>query len=328
MQFLGRHMSQPNARLCRGDLVEVRTPDEIVQTLDADGALDHLPFMPEMLEFCGRRFRVSRRALTACYSGPGWPLGFMADDIVTLDGVRCSGVAHDGCQKACMIFWREAWLRKVEDTAVQSQVDLQGMDRLRARLKVMTGPKTYYCQASEFPKATRSLSRWERLGRYLSGLRAGNFNALQMAQSSAIWLFWRIRRMLLGVYPRGSKTSTPVESLNLQPGEWVEVKSMQSIIETLGEQGRNRGLQFSPDMRLWCGRRCRVRGRLEKIIMDETGQMRQLRDTVYLEGSTCGCSYMGWDMEGCSRCEVTYWREIWLRRSEGRTDPPASQGRR
>jgi hypothetical protein len=29
-------------------------------------------------------------------------------------------------QKACLIFWREAWLRKVEDTAVRSQVDLRG----------------------------------------------------------------------------------------------------------------------------------------------------------------------------------------------------------
>jgi hypothetical protein len=315
-------MSQPTARLYRGDLVQVRAPEEILQTLDADGALHHLPFMPEMLEFCGRTFRVSKQALTACYAGPGWPLGFTDDDIVTLEGVRCSGVAHDGCQKACMIFWREAWLRRVQDPAVQSQMDLQGSDRLRARLKVMTGPKTYYCQASEFPKAAGSLSRWARFGRYLSGLRAGNFNAVQMVQGSATWIFWKIRRTLLGVYPRGSKKPTPVESLNLQPGEWVEVKSMQSIIETLDGQGRNRGLQFSPDMRLWCGRRCRVKGRLDKIIMDETGEMRQLRNTVQLEGSTCGCSYMAWDMEGCSRCEVTYWREIWLRRSEGYEHDP------
>jgi hypothetical protein len=319
-------MGQPNERLCRGDFVEVKTPDEIVQMLDADGALDHLPFMPEMLEFCGQRFRVSRQALTACYSGPGWPLGFMADDIVTLEGVRCSGVAHDGCQKACMIFWREAWLRKVENAAVQSRVNSQGIDRLRARLKVMTDPNTYYCQASEFPKATHSLSWGERVGRYLSGLTGGNFNVLQMAQSSATGLFWRIRRMLLGAYPHGSNKSTPVESLNLQPGEWVEVKSMQSIIESLNEQGRNRGLQFSPDMRLWCGRRCQVKGRLDKIIMDGTGKMRELRNTVCLEGSTCGCSYMAIDMGGCSRCEVTYWREIWLRRSEELIDAPPSQG--
>ena len=318
-------MSQRNARLCRGDLVEVKTPGEILETLDAEGALDHLPFMPEMLEHCGRRFRVSMRALTVCFSGPGWTRGFRADDIVTLDRVRCSGAAHDGCQKACTVFWREAWLRKVDDTGVQSQVDSQGADRLRACLKVSKGPKTYYCQASELSKATHSLSRWERLGRYLSGLREGNFNALHMARSIGTWLFWTIRRMFLGVHARGSSEFTPVEGLNLQPGEWVEVKSLQSISETLNERGRNRGLYFSPDMRLWCGRRCRVKGRLDKIIVDGTGQMRQLRDTVCLEGSTCGCAYMGFGMGGCSRCELTYWREIWLRRSDEHSDPLVSR---
>src|SRR5579863_8078893 len=318
-------MSKRSARLCHGDLVEVKTPDEIVQTLDVEGASDHLPFMPEMLECCGRRFRVSRRALAICFSGPGSHRGFSADDVVTLDSVRCSGAAHDGCQKACTIFWREAWLRKVEDAALQSQPDLRGMDRLRARLKVSTGPKTHYCQASVLSKATHPLSRWERFGRYLSGLRAGNFNGLQMAQSIAIWLFWKIRRTFLGPYARGSAESTPAEGLNLQPGEWVEVKSMESIIETLDERGYNRGLYFSPDMRLWCGRRCRVKGRLDKIIVDGTGQMRQLRNTVCLEGSTCGCSYMGFGMDGCSRCELTYWREVWLTRSDGRSDTVAPQ---
>jgi hypothetical protein len=126
--------------------------------------------------------------------------------------------------------------------------------------------------------------------------------------------------MLLGVYPRGSNESTPMEGLNLQPGEWVEVKPLPSIIETLNERGQNRGLYFSPEMRLWCGRRCRVKERLDKIIVDGTGQMRQLRNTVCLEGSTCGCSYLGFGTDGCSRCEVTYWREIWLRRSDGHTD--------
>src|SRR6266851_10166608 len=123
-------MSKRNARLCRGDLVEVKSPDEIVQTLDADGASDHLPFMPEMLEFCGRRFRVSRRALTICFSGPGSRRAFRPDDVVTLDGLRCSGDAHDGCQKACMIFWREGWLRKVEPAAVPAQADPDGSERL------------------------------------------------------------------------------------------------------------------------------------------------------------------------------------------------------
>lgn len=313
-------MNQPTKRLYRGDLVEVKAPDEILQTLDAHGAVDHVPFMPEMTQFCGRRFRVSRRAFPVCVSASS-PRAFRGDDIVTLDGVRCSGAAHDGCQKACVIFWREAWLRKVEDTATQSQVDLRSLDRLRTRLKVSIGPKAYYCQASELLKATDLLSRWQKLGRLLSGLPARNFTALQMLQYTGIWLFLKIRRMFIGEYPRGSSESTPEESLNLRPGEWAEVKSMQSIIETLDEHGLNRGLWFSPDMRRLCGVRRRVKGRIDRIIVDGTGQMRQLRNTVCLEDSTCGCSYMGFGMGGCSRCELTYWREIWLRRCDGQSDP-------
>jgi len=61
-------MNQPTKRLYRGDLVEVKAPDEILQTLDAHGAVDHLPFMPEMAQFCGQRFRVSRRAFPVCVS--------------------------------------------------------------------------------------------------------------------------------------------------------------------------------------------------------------------------------------------------------------------
>ena len=170
---------------------------------------------------------------------------------------------------------------------------------------------------TELPKATHTLSRSGRVIRYLSGLRAGNFSVLDMVRSVATFLvWWNFSRRLFGVYARGSRKSTPTESLNLQPGEWVEVKPMKRIIETLDQRGHNRGLYFSPDMRRWCGRKLRVKGRLDNIIVDGTGQMRQLHNTVCLEGSTCGCSDMALGMAGCSRCEFTYWREIWLRRCD------------
>jgi hypothetical protein len=309
-------------RLRRGDLVEVRNADEILHTLDSDGSVDHLPFMPEMLDFCGQRFRIAGRALTVCFSGPGSPRGFRNDDVVTLEGVRCSGSAHDGCQKACMIFWREAWLRKVDSLGVRSSTDLASISRLRPHLKISAGPTTYYCQASELSNATHRLSRGQRLERFIKGLRAGNLNGVQMARCVGVWLFWRIHGMLAGVYPHGRGKSSPAESLALQPGEWVEVKSLKNIIETLNERGQNRGLRFSPDMRLLCGKRLQVKGRLDKIIVDGTGAMRQLHDTVSLEGSACGCNYMGFGFGGCSRCELVYWRESWLRRSPGVSNRP------
>jgi hypothetical protein len=322
-------MNQENVGLRRGDFVEVKMPDEIATTLDADGAEDSLPFMPEMLEFCGQRFRVAMRALTTCFSGPGTTRGFRTDDVVTLDGVRCSGASHDGCQKACMIFWREAWLRKVEDSSARPPADSRATSQLRARLKVSTGPKTYYCQASQLSKATDPLSRWERLERNLRGVGVGNFNIAQMVRSLGIFFLWKIRRVLLGVYPRGGGQSpAPAQSLNLQPGEWVEVKPLSSIIETLNERGDNRGLSFTPYMRLFCGQRLKVKGRIDKIVVDGTGQMRQLRNTVWLEGSTCGCSYLGLGTGGCSRCEVNYWRESWLRRAnDGSVAAPREEDR-
>jgi|SRR5271157_922918 len=307
-------MNQATSKLCPGDLVEVKSPDEILQTLDADGALDRLPFMPEMVEFCGRRFRVSKRVLKTCYYTDSSATGlrrFRTDDVILLDGLRCSGDEHDGCQKGCTIFWREEWLRKVEYATVQEKVNSTGSERLRARLKTSTGPKTYFCQASELLKATEPLSRRERYARCFSEVRAGNCSALEMAQRIVVWLFWKIRWKLLGEYAHGRNKSTPVESLNLQPGECIEVKSMDSINQTLNEAGHNRGLLFFPDMRLLCGRQQRVERRVEKIIVDGTGEMRQLRNTVYLEGSHCGCVYA---LGGCPRGEFSYWREIWLHR--------------
>ena len=120
-----------------GDLVEVRSPGEILQTLDGDGALTRLPFMPEMVDFCGKRFRVSKRVVKTCFYGTRSGMRkFPSEDVVLLEGLRCSGEAHDGCQKACSIFWREAWLRKVDELATgPSSLDVESSKWLLARLK-------------------------------------------------------------------------------------------------------------------------------------------------------------------------------------------------
>ena len=42
-------------RLNVGDWVEVRSKDEILETLDERGQLDGMPFMPQMFQYCGQR---------------------------------------------------------------------------------------------------------------------------------------------------------------------------------------------------------------------------------------------------------------------------------
>lgn len=307
-----------NRSLGPGDLVRVKTPLEILETLDSNGALDSLPFMPEMAEYSGQEFRVSKRILKTCISiGNSTTMRvFRTEDVFTLEGLRCSGAAHDGCQKGCMIFWREAWLRKAQERPAQS-VSAPDQQTLRARLKTSIRPPAYFCQASELLQATLPLSRLGRLSGCVRDVRAGNCTAPEMVRRIAIWLYWRIRRILFGRYARGPNQATPTESLHLQAAELVEVKPIEGIIETLDANAHNRGLYFTPDMALLCGRRQRVERRLEKIIVDGTGEMRQMRNTVYLENSPCGCSHVA--LGGCPRGEFSYWREIWLRRPDNRS---------
>jgi hypothetical protein len=49
-----------------GEWVEVRSKEEILRTLDHNGRLDGMPFMPEMFQFCGQRFRVYKSAHKTC----------------------------------------------------------------------------------------------------------------------------------------------------------------------------------------------------------------------------------------------------------------------
>src|SRR6266852_8181539 len=103
---------QKKARtLSRGDWVEVRRKEEILRTLDANGQLDGMPFMPEMFAFCGQRFQVYKRAHKTCDTV--FPVrGRRVERTVHLE-TRCDGHAHGGCQAQCLLFWKVDWLKPV-----------------------------------------------------------------------------------------------------------------------------------------------------------------------------------------------------------------------
>ena len=111
-----------------------------------------------------------------------------------------------------------------------------------------------------------------------------------------------------------SKGTTVVnvgETLNLQPGEWVEVRSAKEIFATLDAQGKLKGLRFTPEMAKFCGKRFRVYKLLGKIILEATGELRKIKTpTVLLENVFCDGSAHA----DCDRSCFCYWREQWLKR--------------
>src|SRR5260370_37179557 len=73
---------------------------------------DSMAFMSEMLQYCGKRLRVLKRADKTCDNFKEWSLS-RVKNAVHLTGVRCDGTSHGNCDAGCLLFWNEAWLKKV-----------------------------------------------------------------------------------------------------------------------------------------------------------------------------------------------------------------------
>src|SRR5688572_16110863 len=150
-----------------GDWVVVKSKEEILRTLDKNGQLDRMPFMPEMLQFAGQRLQVSKRAHKTC-DPMNTGLGIRAlPDTVHIGDLRCDGSAHANCQAGCLFYWKEAWLEQDGATpAATPAVPGQGCteeDLVRGTIAHhkpvhATGP-TYICQATQVGVATSPM-KW------------------------------------------------------------------------------------------------------------------------------------------------------------------------
>ena len=95
-----------------GEWVEVRSAEEILATLDEGQCVDGLPFMPEMLQHCGKIFRVFKSAHKTADTIELFSIRRMKN-AVHLEKLRCDGGSHGGCQAGCLLFWKECWLKRV-----------------------------------------------------------------------------------------------------------------------------------------------------------------------------------------------------------------------
>jgi hypothetical protein len=318
----------PEGALRRGDLVEVRSAGEILATLDEHGALGAMPFMPEMIPYLGRRFTVSARADKICDTLGSTLQSRQMQDTVLLDDLRCDGTAHGGCQADCRIYWNEAWLRKV-DTLAGPAVPSDEADVAALLARVQPDVRRsgegegddvrWKCQVTEANAASTPLSTTDPRP-YFRELTSRNVGPVTFAKVMARVVYMQpLHHFKILHWPKGPHEKSPPrpEPLNLQPGEWVRVKSRDEIEATLTTEGNNRGLHFDIEMMPFCGQVMQVRGRVTHIIEEHTGRMLRFgNDCIKLEGAVCS----GERSTGrffCPRKIYPYWREAWLERVDG-----------
>ena len=335
-------------KLRAGDWVEVRSKEQILRTLDKDGRLDSLPFMPQMFQYCGQRFRVYKRAHKTCdtISRTG---GRRLANAVHLE-LRCDGKAFGGCQASCLLFWKQAWLKPCTET--RQPGDSSGEVRLDDESSFSAegcseedvwratrvgdganGETRYACQATRLLSFTTPLSPYS-MGQYLEDYTSGNATVARMLRVLSYrclrpfnWRFPAFRKVhdwlkeLFGGIPFPTRIGTvrdgevtPTATLNLQPGELVKIKSYSEILATLDSSNKNRGLLFDKELVPFCGRAYRVRTRVDRFIDEKTGKLREMKTpAVILENVSCQSCYSD-SRFLCPRSIYAWWREIWLER--------------
>jgi hypothetical protein len=312
-----------------GDLVEVRSAEEIMATLDERGELENLPFMPEMLKFCGQRLTVDKVAHKLCDTIGGSGLHKM-DNAVHLTGSRCDGASHGGCQTACLLYWKKAWLKRVEPgeaiPASAGRIDLSLLETNTRKEPGPDGEPRYSCQATELIRAAPTCLPTRKLGQYVTDVKTGNVSALASLRAFLVVLFNRLQNLSKRRLPprlwfrdglpwgfvKGRVVgATPTAHLNLQPGEMVRIKTKEQIEATLNKDRLNRGMGFEEEMARHCGRTARVRARVTQCLDEGTGRLLTMKNPcIVLEDVVC----IGANHASCPRQFIPFWREIWLER--------------
>lgn len=327
-----------------GDWIVVKPKEEILATLDENARLDGLPFQPEMFAFCGKQLRVAKVAHKTC-DNIRKTGGRRMVDAVHLEGARCDGSAHGDCQADCVFFWKEAWLERADNTVKLPQkvalpepvcMEKRAHERARAPGEEKNENPTWVCQTTALYDATTLLPWWD-VRQYVYDVTSGNHSAWYMIK---LLIFSGYRKLVVfGVgyrllisffnwfqklrdgkpYPFGNGNipdgqPTPTEVLNLQPGEWVEVRPQEEILNTITYLGMNRGMRYDQEMSQYCGNQYQVQKRVDRLISEHTGKMVQMKNPcIQLENVYCRAVCTTKRL-GCPRASNTYWREVWLRR--------------
>lgn len=291
-----------------GEEVEVRPWAEIRATLDADGCLDGLPFMPEMRALCGRRLRVFK-SMHRLFDYRKSRLMRHMDDAVLLVGAVCDGVAHGGCEAGCHMIWKSAWLRRPGGPTAAVAPPAAGPGE---PWPGTAGPH-YRCQLTQLQAASRPVGEWSPVN-FVRPLVSGNVAPAAFAVGWLTALFNALQQRRGGVgFPvleKPAPGAVAPELVPLAPGAAVVVRPPAELRAAMNDQLAHRGLYFEEDMLKYCGQRLVVQAEIRRVIDIVTGEMRTMKTPAYLLRDV---HFSGERQMFNAQYEPLFWRSAWLR---------------
>jgi hypothetical protein len=98
---------------------------------------------------------------------------------------------------------------------------------------------------------------------------------------------------------------------DLQPGDLVQIRTEAEVRSTLSKDNVFKGLGVMPEMAKFYGKEYRVFKKVNKMIIEATGELRQIKSPTYLlEGVLCDGEFH----LNCDRSCYLLWKREWLKK--------------
>lgn len=102
-------------KFSQGNVVRIRSREEISQILDPCGQFEGCLMMDQMWQFCGKMFKVVK-IVNNLFDEKEYKMYKTRSTLYMLEGLICDGEVDSSeyrCDRSCYLFWHEEWLEKL-----------------------------------------------------------------------------------------------------------------------------------------------------------------------------------------------------------------------
>jgi hypothetical protein len=110
-----RIIPEPIQDIREGEVVRVRSREQIEKSLDVNGALKGCAIVEPMFAYCGQEVAIAK-VVEKFFDEKEWRMR-RCKNLVTLKDIHCDGSGHPdtmGCDRGCYFFWRTEWLERIQ----------------------------------------------------------------------------------------------------------------------------------------------------------------------------------------------------------------------
>lgn len=294
-----------------GEVVRIRTREEILLTLDANSSLDGCLFAGQMLDWCNTTQRVLK-VVRCVFDECEYRMYETKYPFYILDGLICDGCVSEFehvCDHGCQLLWHEEWLEEGSENYVfETDESIQcGIDEKTENTPTESILAPRSCQLKAIDEIKNRNSWFENIMQY-------RITILWSVKINFIYTLNSLSRLFAANQNKYGE-NLPSDG-DIRPGDAVRVLGKNELKTILDAGNKYKGCQFVPEMFQFCDKEFVVLKTVKYFFDERQKRMCRCNDIYLLSGVMCSGRRRAFSIP-CDRSCFYFWHKHWLRKIHG-----------